>query len=588
MRFNAKNTETSKLMMASTITLSYPGYLAGFAMCCLGLVLGLKSASSSTATIVQIALLLILFLSLRYLSPIKYSELLGEDPRNVLALCNLYLAEARVFPLPVTVLEPLSQYSQFPGISLLLLFLHQTTGVSLNSLCIFLPPLLSAICVPTFYALTQRLFRGKNSSLAAYLCVLFVAVLPFFIYWHMMAIPQQLALVIVPLLILALRLEEEATDFSDRFGAIAIGIILAIALAVSHHLTPFVVAFCLLGSSIVTFFLGKRRFCGSVVTFVLIAAVLSMWLLFPRTGMPPEVALPSVPSEESVMQSTLFEHLNKIVQGMAEPSGVITGSYWQQGLFSGHNGPLIVSEVTRILVIVCGAILALLLLLRAKSRSHTIFVLAAILFVSTALVVYGLFFSGSVYPERMLVYAFIPTVVFGGFGLAQLAKSHRLMTLLIIAVLLVLAPTPFKLFRFLGDPPPAYVYNPAALVTDAEYGRLSYKGEAFLTSADFVAHTFPNTVIYGDHATSHEIVTRRIEYIFTTHAYAGQFSTSRATSPFIIFLDERYIIFLKSRMSGESESDIILSPEYFENFDSVYCASQMRVYAPSNIAPPPP
>lgn len=590
MRVNMTDAQVSKgallltlvgatLLVGSTMVTSYPGYLTGCAICFLGLVLGLKLANSSKAIGIQIALLVVLFLSLRYLSPLKYGELLGEDARNVLALCNLYVAEGRVFTLPRTALAPLPQYSQFPGISFLLLSLHQITGVPLTNLCIFLPPLLSASCVPTFYALTQRLFRGQSSSLAAYLCVLFVAVLPFFIYWHMIALPQQLALIIVPLLMLALCLGEEAQGFSRRFGAIVIGVILAITLAISHHLTPFVVAVCLFGSSIATYFLGKRRLCGLTVTLVLIAAIYTWWTLFPQTGVPPGV---------SVMQSTLIEHVGKITQSMAEPSGIVMTSYWQQSLFSGHSVPLIASEVTRILIIVCGAILALLILFRAKLRSHTIFVLAATLFGSTFLFVYGLFFSTAVYPERMLVYAFIPAVIFGGYGLSQLAKSQKGMVLLLIVVILVLVPLPFKLFRFVSDPPPDYVYNPAAVITDAEYGRLAYKGEAFLTGADFVEEAFPSGVIYADHAASHEIVTRRTQYMFTTRIYPNQFlATKQSSYPFIIFLDMRYIKFLKSRMPDKWEGDIRLSPEYLETFNLVYSASQMRVYTPSNIDTPP-
>jgi len=559
------------LLVSSAIGASYAGYMVGFVICFLGLLLGLKLASSSKATGIQITVLVLIFLSLRYLSPLKYGELLGEDPRNVLALCNLYLAQGRVFPVSEIALAPIPQYSQFPGISYLLIYLHEITGVALSNLCIFLPPLLSAICVPTFYALTQRLFPGQNSALSAYLCVLFVAVLPFFIYWHMLAIPQQLALVIVPLLVLALRLEEKAKDFSSRFGAIIIGVILAVGLAISHHLTTFVVAVCLLASSVATYFLGKRRLCGLTVTLTLVLLIAAA------------VTLLSMRPGENVMWGTFIEHLIKAIRGMAELSGVVTTSYWQQSLFSGHSVPLFASEVIRILIIVCGAILALLVLFRTKSRSHTIFALIAVLLGSTFLLIYGLFFSTSVYPARMLVYAFIPATILAGYGLSRLTRLRRGTVLLLIMVILVLVPTPFKLFRFVGDPPPDYVYNPAAMITDAEYGRLAYKGQAFLTGADFVEEAFPSGVIYADHATSHEIVTRRTQYIFTTRIYPNQFlATKQPNYPFIIFLDERYIDFLKAREPDKWEGDVRLCPEYLDTFNLIYSGSQMRVYVPDN------
>jgi len=535
----------------------YPLYLIGMAVCLIDLLCGglLKNRVSGFSLL---AVLLVFFLALRLLVPLKYGQLICEDSRNLEALTQYYLGQGHLGFVPASSISPLPLQDAFPGLSAWVLAFHYATGLSIHSIDVFASPFLSLILLSSVAWLSVRLFGIKPE--AWYFSALIITIFPAFIYWQMSLLPQTLGLILFILVLLML-----AENGDARSRSYTILTLLALgALLVTHHLSMLVLAISL-GVAIILESLLRKPFVPNL-PLIAIIMLLSYWI-FKNYG---------------VMFDLAVKMGNQIWSGLFNPSGLLGMSSFQNSRFPGQPSALILVTLGQILAILIFGIWGILqVFILRKERSAGIVTLISVFLIAGINILVGFFIRGTDLTERISLFGVLSASVFAGWSLSRLAngKNWQKAAAVFIVLLLVL-PVPFKLFRFISDPAPQYVYRhiPLEEMDAVTYGRLVYKGESFFSGASFVVeHADDNTPVFGDHSTSRQLLVLDPDLISQVQLYPDSYLPGQS-QPSLILLDLRFIDFIQQRESQMYAEDPRLSEAALESHLVVYSASNARVY----------
>lgn len=548
-------------LLAAAVHGTYLLYLTGWAVAAAGILTSVAASKATTRASALLGLAL-LFLAVRLIVPLKYGQLVGEDARNIVVVAKLLIDKNRLPTVAETVIPPLPLLQVFPGLPLLYSMISRVATVSVETLNVYAGPVISLVFLISLILLASTVSGGCRT--AGCVTGLIAVTFPPFIYWQMTLLPQTLGIVFAALVVL---LEGGRPSRAAVRYRGALYVVLTAALLMTHHLTVLVLAAADLVGSIVRGTLSGRMSLGRPLR--LLVATLGYWIYVAG----------------GLQFQLLVEIGRKIAISFLEPVSVLDYSYYQTGLFIEHP-PLLAAAVAGQTIVVVGAgLYGIVCLFAGKSwfRSAAATLLGLVV-VSAASLLIGLMMSISAVPERVAMFGAMATAVFAGVGLSRMLGSGRLgsRAVSLLAVGLILLPTPFKLFRFVFDHPPKYVYQRQSLseIKDSIYGRLVYKGDDFFASSRFVIErSGASGVLYGDHSTSRQLAVLSPAVLGNIRLFPDEYAATDHGSPVLIFLDSRFVGFLVEREAQQYARDPRLQGEKLEAHNVVYSAGSLRVYS---------
>jgi hypothetical protein len=136
-------------------------YTVGAAILTAITVYSFLTASSERSLII---LLILIFLSLRYIPLIKLSQPLYEDPVFDMATAMEFQKNGTVSVLPADPVGHLSKYSGFPLVHVLTISISAATGISLFDVFTYFPPLLDLASILFVYLLARHVFGNPKTA----------------------------------------------------------------------------------------------------------------------------------------------------------------------------------------------------------------------------------------------------------------------------------------------------------------------------------------------------------------------------------------------------------------------------------------
>jgi hypothetical protein len=549
------------LLLIGALTTEQSVYLTGWAICVLVIVFGLWNKQRPSLTQITSCLLL-LFLAVRLIVPLKYGQLVGEDTRDVVALAQFLDSAGSLSSVSQALIPPLPLYSAFPGLYALILTVHNVTSIPILDICTYGGPIVSILFILPVLLLVSRLSGSDARSWLA--TGIIIGVSPLLMYWQMMLVHQTLALALLGVIFLVDNIQQGDRP-SVPFGILLL--LLLLALAAVHHMTMFMLAASYLVAIPLRFFFPKRS--NLALSLLPILITVAYWMY--NGG------------------GRMFSHFaitgGKIVAGLLDPAGISTTSYYQGGVFPGHSAILITAIAASVIALVSAAAAGVFGFMRTRAgRSSQSLLLLAVLVVATAGTVIGVSTSISAQAERTALFGTLIASIFAGVAIARLLGGTRWVRALGIAIVIIIViPAPFKLFRFMSDPPPSYIYR-AEDVDQMDidtYGRLVYKGASFFAASEFVRqHAGPTTPVFGDASSAAQLAALSNEAFLPRIAlYPDDYRTHTDTQS-VVLIDHRFVAFLKTRESGLYAADPRLSADALDRYDILYISTNMTLYMP--------
>ena len=540
-------------VLAGSLFSNYTVYLAGWFVV-FSIILVCTPARSGSVTLTHFLVILLLFFTLRLLVPLKYSQLVGEDARNIVIAAQ-YMFRGYA-DLPQGSLEPLSVLRAFPAVPTILVIIRSVAGVPLTTSSIYLGPLISVPFLMAVAVLSSRKPDGK--PIIWFLPSLIVAVFPAFVYWQMMFLPQTLALALMGVSLLLM-----SKKSTTRRTHVVTSSLLVVALVVSHHITSFVLALGIMVADALSWFLHRRRPPGWGMVMLILS--LAYWIY----------------TFGGVELRLLVLILQRLLRDLTEPFGLVDQNYYRTGLFVGQPVWLAILTVVQVLAVVGAGLVGLTRSIRSKPPAHFSLFALGLFAVSAIGIGIGLLVSSATQPERLGVFMVFALALPAGaaWGLVDRHGSKWVAGLLYSTVIVLLLPVPFKVFRFVSDPPPTYLYQHIEVEeTDPNiYARLVYKGDAFFGGARFaIAHAMPRGTIYADHSISREILVQDPRLVSRVRLFPDDLGSLSEDD--MVVADWRFLQFLTVRESERYSEDPRLRTDYLSRLKLVYANGTVVLY----------
>jgi len=376
------------------------------------------------------------FLVFRYLPIAKYRQPLFDDPWSELRTAKFFFDADEVLALPLFPNDHLTVYSRWPIVHSLSITLTHLTGVQLVGIFTYLGPIIALPSLFFVFLLTRDLL---DDSRKAAISALVFSTFSITMFWQLQLVRQNLALT---MLCGGLYSYVRARKLRNQ-PLLVLSLFFFAVLPLVHHLTSLAAVACLALAYLVEKFYWKAN---PSATFV---AVVSSVTLLTWTFLQADVIVPS-----------LFERAFNLIYFLGEGRlGKI-----QSRLFA-HFDVYDLLNIVRILYFASATFIGLFEALRHKFKFGgllTGFFVGSGIPLALALVTSGI-------DERFALLLTIPAVIL---------VSHVRLTnkgLLAMALIILILPTPFKLFETFNAAP-SYVFDARSSV-DFSFGEFSkYRG----------------------------------------------------------------------------------------------------------------
>jgi len=503
----------------------------------------------------KLALLIPIALAFRLLAPLENGDLVLEDSHTTFAITTQFLRDGRASVLPLSMFETVTRTSAWPGLEIEAATFVQASGLDLRAFFLWFGPLTGALFVVLVFLIACRIFRLQE---IAWFTAVAAAALPQFIYWQMQTVSQTFAILLFVLLLYVISLR---TDYSGLPPVVAT-LAVAMATAISHHLTAVAIAASLgLGYALRLHRGGPRPSIVFPLFFVTFLG--GFWLYYAG----------------DIVTASVTADLRKFLL-LQESTPVISSSYaTAEGSLLASSAPMLALEVLRTGTLLALGFIGLLRAIRSRvSMSPGMSLLSAVALVSGMMVLYGTIVTQAAYPERFGVYAMMSAVFLSGLAILSLQKGLRQKWIVAVLVAIVLMIAPLKVFTFVGDQEPAYLWQQETSVSAGQYGRVVVKDEYFSTGISFVLNHSPEWTVYADWSSAHVLIDYPL-LISRTRTFPGNYScfSGIPSGDSIVALDYRYLLFQATRAPERFNLSAI--DDCLSRLNLVYSNDHYRIYS---------
>lgn len=432
-----------------------------------------------------ILVLVAVFLLFRYIPIVKYNQPLFADSAADLATAMEFEKRDKV-----EILSPghlrVRWYSGWPFIHTLAIAIHDITGLSLFDVFTYFPPLVAISSLLFIYLLANQIFNRPRIGILA---GLMFATFSVNMFWQNEMIRQNLG---YSLMFLAIYLYIKGRT-SKKIKIVALSLFAFGILPIAHHLTTlavFYIMFATLFLTLLSRLLKTVRPLGAYkshidYSFTLILCFfvgVSMFFYWSTYA-------------QDVILEMFSEKSYHILMGL---TGVETGVGKLPTVAKKLESPDIydISSFARLLFYIVATFYGIFIVTKEKNRHKRL--LYGFLFAPSALLLV-FYFIDKTMDDRHILFLIIPMFLLSAKAIHNLDKK-----ILVACLLIILIPTPFKLFRTF-EPAPTFIYDNSSTQSLLMLEEFVYKENELLTAASHIV-THTNSNILADYYTGISLV----------------------------------------------------------------------------------